>query len=734
MSTTQSRLLGYLSEWSARPGDSVDLHAARLGSLPSTSSWRPRISITRLDGAAVGHTAVVTDQSTTLPVEQLPCGSFLRIEALPVDSRGLNVGFWMCAGVVDRAQQDVVECVFASHDEASSSGFTVVLQADRQLRLDLGPETWATGLFVPPGTWVLVVVDVFADMVQLRLTGDSEDSTRSRSFGRGDLVHPGGTACITIGSSTAARGRTTLSGRIEDVTVARGVALLTVPPSANERLTEGVPARDLIAAWDFARLAGRISAGPGPAVEHLACDSSRVPLHVVNNPANRLPGHAGRPDASVHLSADDLDDACWPVIARISLGPDEPSGVLGVQVEAGDDVVTLPLVVAALPGGKGPRPLVDRGDRALLVLPTFTYLAYANHRQASEQSFFGDYRHVRERPVVLDDANTFLNSLPGLGASLYDRRPDGTAAMFSSRRRPVINIDPDYRWWMTDGPRHFPADLRFLQWLNAESVPVDVVTDEEVHIDGRDLLDGYRVVLTGSHPEYVSRQMYDAVEGHVRDGGRLMYLGGNGFYWEIGFTQDARHRIEIRRSGDGGWWSVHEGEDVMRSSNAPGGLWSLRGRPAHALLGVTFAAQGWGRAAGYRRLPASRDDRCSFVFEGVDDEVFGVEGDVLGGAAGDEIDCHDYSVTESGTTVLATSEGRHPDLFLAAAGEPRPGFVPRSDVVLHRVAPDGWVFSVGSIAWTASVTWNDGQNPVARITKNVIRRFLDPRPVEAGAR
>ena len=34
----------------------------------------------------------------------------------------------------------------------------------------------------------------------------------------------------------------------------------------------------------------------------------------------------------------------------------------------------------------------------------------------------------------------------------------------------------------------------------------------------------------------------------------------------------------------------------------------------------------------------------------------------------------------------------------------------------------------GSIAWAGAMAWNRYDNHIARITANVLRRFLDPRP------
>jgi N,N-dimethylformamidase len=42
----------------------------------------------------------------------------------------------------------------------------------------------------------------------------------------------------------------------------------------------------------------------------------------------------------------------------------------------------------------------------------------------------------------------------------------------------------------------------------------------------------------------------------------------------------------------------------------------------------------------------------------------------------------------------------------------------------------GAVFSVGSIAWLGSLSWNTFDNNVARVTENVLTRFLRAQPFE----
>jgi N,N-dimethylformamidase len=293
---------------------------------------------------------------------------------------------------------------------------------------------------------------------------------------------------------------------------------------------------------------------------------------------------------------------------------------------------------------------------------------------------------------------------------------------------------PEFLAWMTGCPRHFAADLLLLEWLEREGVAYEVLTDEDLHREGRSALDPYRVVLTGGHPEYWTSPMLDGLEAYLAAGGRLMYLGGNGFYWVTGIAEDAPHLIEVRRGINGTRsWTSHPGETTLTTTGEPGGLWRYRGRPPNALVGVGFASEGWGGAPGYTRLPDARDSRAAWVFDGVEEGVIGDFGLVMGGAAGDEIDRYDLALgTPPETLRLATSEGRHSDcyqlviedmgLMLAGRGGTEDPRV-RADLTLLESSDGGAVFSTGSINWVGSLLTNGGDNNVSRITRNVLRRF-----------
>jgi N,N-dimethylformamidase len=83
--------------------------------------------------------------------------------------------------------------------------------------------------------------------------------------------------------------------------------------------------------------------------------------------------------------------------------------------------------------------------------------------------------------------------------------------------------------------------------------------------------------------------------------------------------------------------------------------------------------------------------------------------------------------------VLATSRGL--SRFYVPAPEEAPFLHPsmggdengqvRAEMVFYEGPNGGAVFSTGSITWAASLGYNNCDNNVSRITRNVLERFLD---------
>jgi N,N-dimethylformamidase len=54
----------------------------------------------------------------------------------------------------------------------------------------------------------------------------------------------------------------------------------------------------------------------------------------------------------------------------------------------------------------------------------------------------------------------------------------------------------------------------------------------------------------------------------------------------------------------------------------------------------------------------------------------------------------------------------------------------RGDIVFFTTRNGGGMFSTGSMAWCGSLSHGDYDNNVSRMTRNVLERSLDPRPLE----
>jgi len=492
--------------------------------------------------------------------------------------------------------------------------------------------------------------------------------------------------------------------------------------------TELVAREALVGAWNL---------GSDPARDTFADQSGHgLSGKLVNRPEAAVTDHrwdgtvdwTTRPEhyEAVFFHSDDLADAEWEEDFRWEVPADLPSGVYAAWLKAGDREDHIPIVV---------RPPRDRATaRVGVLMPTFTYLAYANERMSEEPQGFeesGIFAAIEPDPREAE-----LGEHPEYGRSLYDLHADGRGVSYSSARRPILNLRPDYTWWGVRAPRHLGADLYLTDWLREKGFESDTFTDHDLHFDGVALLSRYKVIVTGGHPEYWSAAMLDALQAYLDVGGRLMYLGGNGFYWVTSVDPTSPHIIEIRRGYAGvRVWESEPGEYNHATTGERGGLWRHRGRSPNALVGVGFASQGFGNTApGYERAPDASGPIADLVFEGVTEKPFGDYGLVMDGAGGDEVDRADPAYgTPAHAIVLASTTGHdeHYQLTVEDVMMTTPGLggpenpKVRSDVVFMETPRNGAVFSAPAISWRASLSHNGYENDVSRITENVLRAFLE---------
>lgn len=333
---------------------------------------------------------------------------------------------------------------------------------------------------------------------------------------------------------------------------------------------------------------------------------------------------------------------------------------------------------------------------------TNTWNAYNNY---GGRSNYVNATRLPDKPVV--------NSRQDLDR-YQDRTPFGTWRFRNEEYEPLSFDRPEPGNHMFDDPEPespvqgrvqcglAPAEWRLYAWLEREGFAHDLYAEAQLH-DGTLDLNRYRVLIIAVHPEYWTRQMYLKVKAWVTtEGGRLMYLGGNGLNCEVVFHDDdtmtclthlrSMHGEMGGRSDDG---SVEFESRMHRTLESEANL-----------LGVVCTDTGIITAAPYRVTASSH-----WVYEHTelrDGDLFGevtLHERIPGGASGHETDKRSPS-SPAGTVLLA--KGTNPD----EGG---------SEMVVVEHEGGGSVFSVGSITWVAALFTDSA---VAAITRNVLRRFL----------
>ena len=636
-----------------------------------------------------------------------------------------------------------VQALLGTWDETRAAGYALILDATGAVALLLGDgqrrQLVSTGVPLLERHWYLIAASYDRSTGEIwvgqhpliRYARSDTTATRQEAL----VVSPaaGGTFRMAAWSRQA-------SADLHPERVAPGALYngkLAEPTVAGRSLTypervalveQGNPARlddALLARWDFSReipTTRVIDASP-------QCRHGRT----VNLPTRAVKGqkwdgseynwtHKPEHYGAIHFHDDDLYDCGWETDFTLTVPEALPSGLYCAYLTQDEHEDYIPFVVRP-PRGTARAPLA-------LLLPTASYWAYANRHVEIE---WRERENVVGYFATVDPTALFLHEHPEFGVSMYDEHSDGSGVCYASRLRPVLNMRPKERLWQ------LPADTHIIDWLDAQGLGYDVITEDDLEAAGVALLASYRCVMTGTHPEYPSKRMLDAYAAYQNQGGRFIYLGGNGFYWRTTYHPDLPGVIEMRRAEDGiRSWLAEGGEYYHSFTGELGGIWRRMGRAPQAVAGTGMTAQGFDVSTYFERTSESFDPRVAFIVAGLEaTERIGDFGLIGGGAAGWEIDRADRALgTPPHALVVATAthfssvyhwvkeELTH--THSANTGDTCP-FV-RCDMVFYETLHGGAVFSTSSIAWAGALSHNNYHNNVSRLTENVVRRFLDPTP------
>ncbi len=732
----RKELLGYATPMVVHPGDTVKIMVTTEAPTYHAEIVRLIHGDTNPKGPGFKAEAIATPVNGEYAgrLQFTHTGSYARVEAANtldlIDGVTIQAWIWPTTPDLHAEQGVVTRC-------CDGAGYGLYVH-DGAVKLRIGKETISTAPGLVAKRWHFVAGSYDASSgeatVQSRLVEPMGQTHIRHGNTAGDLASEGLPLLIAAaGDSDDDRPRPSgcFNGKIERPRVF-GRALSAGEIDDLAAHCDPAALTGLVAAWDFA-------ASPASGSDMADTGPNAVAGRLFNHPMRGLTGHRWdgtafrREDApehygAVHFHDDDMDDCRWEADFEFAIPADARSGYYAAHLQGAGEQDHVPFFVTPAAG--------SANAEIAYIAPTATYLAYANERVLLN-SGGTDFSGLTNIPISMDPLDEYLGEHPEYGSSCYDVHSDGSGVAYSHSRRPITSMRATQRHWVTGCPRGYGFDLYGIDWLEAKGFRYDVITDDDIHNDGIKRLSAYKVLVTASHPEYWSAPMLDALEEFLALGGRLMYLGGNGFYWNTVWDPHKPWLIEMRRGIAGTRaWQSHPGEQQMAATGEQCGIWRHLGRPPNALVGIGFAGQGWDlNTPGYRRLPGSFDPRAAFIFEGIgDDEEIGEFGLCMNGAAGDELDRMDHDLgTPAHALLLATSAGLHSDYYLVCHedmlvtmdtihGSDNPNL--RADMVYFETPNNGAVFSVGSINWLGSLSHDNYHNNVSRITENVLREFL----------
>ena len=721
-------IAGYTNQISTVPGDTLEFRVSVYDDAPNYEAELVRLmcSDSHKDGPGVVERTIASSINQKYPARHQPihAGSYVLLESVPdFDSCTMLAFIWPTR--IGTSEQTIMA-------READTAIWFGLDATGALSLRVDDKLFSVGTRLRERAWVLAAASYDSTSGEIRLAQQplAHHSLPSTCAHMSAVTAPAlkfAAATFTIAASGtgAAVMSNHFNGKIDRPRLAASVYDL----NDLETLTAYEPdSGDLIGAWDFWRELNtdRITDVSGHARHGRA----------INLPARAMTGHNWDADehdwrhapeqyGAIHFHDDDIYDAGWETDFSFVVPEDLESGTYAAKLTTGGPSEHVVFWVRP-PRGK------PKADVCFLA-STASYMAYGNYRVMDIAPV---YEAVQGRLLMTTPEDLFLSEHPELGGSLYQSHSDGSGVCYSSRLRPLISMRPNTTLYQ------FAADGYLTYWLDRQGFSADTVTDEDLHNEGLSAIKDHRVVITGNHPEYWSTPMWDAMQGFLDAGGRLMYLGGNGFYWRIAYSDVFPGVIEVRRAEDGTRpWVSAPGEYRLSFTGEMSGLWRRNNRTPNQLVGVGMTAQGFDRGTYYRRNPDSFDERAAFIFKGVgDNELIGNFGFAFDGASGQEIDRYDHSLgSPAHALVVATSEGHGDNMLLVneefqsshlmLGGTENP--LVRSDMVFFETAAGGAVFSTGSISWISSLAGNDCSNNVSTITRNVLERFSDAAPFPA---
>ncbi len=666
------KVVGYTTPWSVTPGSCIDLHLSCSESIAS-------VCVTRLDTPTELELGwPIQPLETSASHQTFDQGSYLRLNKEEVTKIGpvtaLSFELYLTRNPGERTV-------------VSTGDFSVRLLNGKLVATVAGNPVAQSGA-LPEKTWLLFRLSRSVNGLQADVRSTDPFAPINVSLNAppetGAVFGESITICSDLQPESA-----TLNAKISHI----------VLEAANGR-----------AVWNFPTLLpdGPLkSCGEGEALY----------LDVVNQPtfctlSRRWNGSSFDPRVvpthydAIHCHDDDMAPLSWPCTHWVRVPEDVEAGIYAFAIKS---ETTVERIVFFVSSSNASAPIV-------VILPTATYLAYSD--EFLPKHLYPHKCNDRAHQFAID------NNL----RSLYDYHSDASGVSICSYKKPKNTLRDDYTYPLSGSPHNLPVDLHFLRFLHRHDIRFDLITDHDLDERGPDALKDYSGVFTGSHPEYISDGMEASFRRFVTEGGSLGCLGGNVFAAGVAFKDDL---MELRRSAmeAGRTWDGPVAELALSINNKPGGFLRHRGMGEFSLIGSAISLMGFETALPFKRTDESYAPDVRWIFNGVENETFGHDGIVLGGAAGYEVDATDPHLGTSQDTIVVARATGFPDDFFHdptrwyEGGEAEEAQRRCAEMTLRQLTNGACIFTTGSVAWLGALPGDDSMNDVGRITLNLLKRF-----------
>ncbi len=263
---------------------------------------------------------------------------------------------------------------------------------------------------------------------------------------------------------------------------------------------------------------------------------------------------------------------------------------------------------------------------------------------------------------------------------------------------------------------------KLINWFVTENVVAEYITNVDLYQDPN-LLSNYDVVIDVGHDEYVTLPERNQVQNFVNNGGRLMILSGNTYWWQVRLENNGRTMVGYKDPYKDPELGVNDKVVTTRWYDYP--LYN----PETKLTGVTFREGGVVnnkddgtllKSKGYGDFAVYNSHYWVYNGTGLKDgDEFGYDASIVGV----EVDGNDFTWQNGIPTV--TGKDQVPVNFrilgLSPAANKADYQYGHAVMGLYYNKNGGAVFTASTMNWAKGLP-NDAD--VQKITHNVLTQFL----------